>query len=157
MFRYEEADENLTEVFLNVLEEAFPTLQFLKFKLIFDTKKRASKGKVVLASIETASPKIKFLSKDNIAIDGYDLLLIVDRKTWQVANAKDKVRLIRHELKHVMIDEKGSVTIVGHEIEDFYSEVKMNADDPEWRMRLVTYTTDLYEQEKLLLKESKNG
>lgn len=155
MFRYEEADENLTEVFLNVLEKYFPVLQFLKFKLIYDTKKRVSKGKIILASIETASPKIKFLSKDKIAIDGYDLLLIADQKIWQVANEKDKIRLLRHELKHVQIDEKGGVTIVGHEIEDFYSEIEANRDDPEWRMRLITYANDLYDQEKLMRKEGK--
>ena len=88
MHRYEDSDDNLTEVFLNVLEEHFPQLQFLNFKLIYDTKRRVSKGRLVLASIETASPKIKYLSKDNIAVDGYDLLLIVDQKAWEVASAK---------------------------------------------------------------------
>ena len=76
MHRYEDSDDELTEVFLNVMEEHFPQLQYLKFKLIYDLKQRVSKGRLVLASIETASPKIKYLSKDKIAIDGYDLLLI---------------------------------------------------------------------------------
>jgi len=157
MHRYEDSDDNLTEVFLDVMEEHFPQLQYLKFKLIFDLKQRVSKGRLVLASIETASPKIKYLSRDNIAIDGYDLLLIVDQKAWEVASTDQRVKLIRHELRHIQIDEKGGVKIVGHEIEDFHIEVKLNQDNPEWRMQLATLTRDMYEQEKLMLKESNDG
>lgn len=157
MHRYEDEDDGLVEVFLNVLEEHFPQLQYLKFKLIYDLKQRVSKGRLVLASIETASPKIKYLSKDKIAIDGYDLLLIVDMKAWEVASQDQRAKLMRHELRHVEIDEKGAVKIVGHEIEDFHIEVKLNADSPEWRMQLATLTHDMYEQEKLMLKENKNG
>jgi hypothetical protein len=155
MHRYEEADDSLVEVFLEVLEEHAPQLQFLKFKLIYDLKKRISKGKIVLASIESAGPKIKFLSKDKIAIDGYDLLLVVDLKVWEVATADHRKKIIRHELRHIELDEKGGVTIVGHEIEDFHVEVKLNQDDPQWRMYLATLANDMYEQEKLLLKEKK--
>lgn len=157
MHRYEEADEKLVEVFLTVLEDHFPQLQFLKFKLIYDLKQRISKGRLVMASIETAGPKIKFLSRDKIAVDGYDLLLIVDKKAWEVAGGANRPRMIRHELRHVQIDEAGAVKIIGHEIEDFHAEIKLNQDDPEWRMKLATMTRDMYEQEKLMLKESKNG
>ena len=157
MHRYEDSDESLVETFLSVMEEHFPQLQFLKFKLIFDLKQRVSKGRLVLASIETAGPKIRYLSKDNIAVDGYDLLLIVDQKAWELATVEQRVKLIRHELRHVQIDEKGSVKIVGHDIEDFHIEVKLNQNDPEWRMKLATLTHDMYEQEKLMLKEKKNG
>ncbi len=157
MHRYEDSDDSLTEVFLNVLEEHFPQLQYLKVKLIYDLKQRVSKGRLVLASVETASPKIKYLSKDKIAIDGYDLLLIVDQKAWEVASADQRVKLIRHELRHVQIDETGAVKLVGHEIEDFHIEVKLNKDAPEWRMQLATLTHDMYEQEKLMIKENKNG
>jgi len=157
MHRYEDSDDGMTEVFLNVLEEHFPQLQYLKFKLIYDLKQRVSKGRLVLASIETASPKIKYLSKDKIAIDGYDLLLIADQKAWEVASSDQRAKLMRHELRHVQIDETGMVKLVGHEIEDFHIEVKLNKDNPEWRMQLAMLTRDMYEQEKLMLKENKNG
>jgi len=157
MHRYEDSDDGMTEVFLNVLEEHFQQLQYLKFKLIYDLKQRVSKGRLVLASIETASPKIKYLSKDKIAIDGYDLLLIADQKAWEVASSDQRAKLMRHELRHVQIDETGMVKLVGHEIEDFHIEVKLNKDNPEWRMQLAMLTRDMYEQEKLMLKENKNG
>jgi len=154
MHRYEEADESLVESFLDVVEGHFPTLQNLKFKLIFDLKKRINKGQLVLASIELASPKIKFFSKDNVAVDGYDFILIVDQKAWELSGKATRSRIIRHELRHVFINETGDPKVVGHEIEDFYAEVELNKDDAEWRRKLGTLVRDVYEQEKFLVKES---
>lgn len=154
MNRYEDANEELTKVFLDTMEEYFPSLQWLKIKLIFDTKKRIKQGKMVMASIEKASDKVKYLSKDNIAIEGYDLLLVFDQKAWQACLEKDKIRILRHELKHINVDEKGVLSIVGHEIEDFYSELKFNEDDPEWKIRVAMGAESLYDQEKDMKKEN---
>lgn len=155
MNRYEDANEELTQVFLDVMEKYFASLQWLKIKLIFDSKKRIKQGKMLMASIEKASDKVKYLSKDNIAVEGYDLLLIVDQKAWLACLEKDKTRILRHELKHIMIDEKGTLTLVGHEIEDFYSELKFNEDDPEWKIRVAMGAESLYDQEKNMSKENK--
>ncbi len=154
MNRYEECSENLVEVFMDVVEKRFPNCQNLKFKLIFDTKKRIKAGKLTLASVELASEKIKFFSKDNVAVEGYDYILIVDRKAWELAKSADKARLISHEFKHVFIDDKGGCKIIGHEIEDFYSEIENNKDDPEWARKLATLTIDVYDQEKALAKQA---
>lgn len=153
--RYEEADESLTEVFLNVLEKNFPFYQNFKFKLLFDLKKRVSQGKLVLASIELPGPKLKFFSRDKIAAEGYDFIIIVDRKAWELSGEQVRTKIIRHELRHVEISEDGAVKLVGHEIEDFYAEIEANKDDPEWRRKLVVLVSDIYEQEKIILKESK--
>jgi hypothetical protein len=155
MNRYEEADDNLTEVFLNVVEKTFPQYQQFRFKLIYDLKKRISQGKITLASIELANPKIKFFSRDKIAVDGYDFLVIVDKKAWDLAPMTAKPRLIRHEMRHVFMAEDGSPKIIGHEIEDFYAEIEFNKDDPEWRRKLATVVADVYDQEKIMLKEGK--
>lgn len=156
MNRYEECSENLVEVFMDVMEKRFPSYQNLKFKVIFDTKKRIKAGKLVLASLELASEKLKFFSKDNIAVEGYDYILIADKKAWELASPEDRSRLIAHEFKHVFIDEKGGCKLIGHEIEDFYSEIEANKDDPEWARKLATLTVDVYEQEKELAKQAIN-
>ena len=155
MNRYEEADESLVEVFLDVVEKVFPAYQNLNFKLIFDTKRRVKGGRTVLANIELASEKVKFFSKDDVAVEGYDYIIVVDKKAWELsANTKNRERLIRHEMKHAFIDPKGKPKLVGHEIEDFYSEIEYNKDDPEWARKLATLVSDVYEQEKELMKES---
>jgi len=40
MIRFEDGDDSLVEVFLEVMEDRFPHFQFLKFKLVYDLKKR---------------------------------------------------------------------------------------------------------------------
>lgn len=157
MNRYIDCDESLVEVFLDVLQERFPVYQNFSFKLVFDTKRRISAGKIVLANIETTSDKIKYFSRDNIAVNGYDYIVIVDKKAWELASLVDKKRIISHELRHVFIDEKGTPKIIGHEIEDFYAELKLNEDDPEWARKLSTIVNDIYDQEKELIKASKKG
>jgi hypothetical protein len=153
--RYEEADEGLTEVFLNVIEKYFPFYQNFKFKLLFDLKKRVSQGKLVLASIELPGPKLKFFSRDKIATDGYDFIIIFDKKAWELSSDPVKTRVMKHELRHIEVSEDGSTKLVGHEIEDFYAEIEANKDDPEWRRKLVVLVSDVYEQERIMLKESK--
>jgi hypothetical protein len=155
MHRYEEADNNLTEVFLDVVEKVFPQYQHFRFKLLYDLKKRVSQGKITLASIELPNPKVKFFSRDKIAVDGYDYLVIVDKKAWELSSEAVKPRLIRHEMRHVFVSEDGSPKIVGHEIEDFYAEIELNKDAPEWRRNLSMLVSDIYDQEKIMLKEGK--
>jgi len=154
--RYEDADDSLVEVFLKVAEERFPnTCANLNIKLMFDTKKRVSKGKICLASVEVANEKIKYFTKHEVEVGGYDYILIVDRKAWELANEKDRIRLLSHELRHVFVDENGKRKLLPHDIEDFVAEVKLNEDDPDWGFKLATLVTDVYEQEKELKKLTK--
>lgn len=155
MNRYIEVSDDVVEVFLNVLEERFPSLVQLKTKLIFDTKRRVKQGKIVLASVELASEKLKFFSKDNMAVDGYDVVITFDAKAWDLASAADKKRVMSHELRHIFIDESGNPKIIEHDVSDFRAEQKLNADDPDWSLKLATLVNDIYEQEKDMAKQSK--
>lgn len=155
--RYEDSDDGLVEVYLKVAEERFPTTcANLNIKLMFDTKRRINKGKLILASVEIASEKIKYFTKHEVKVgDSVDYILIVDKKAWEVANEKDRIRLISHELRHVFVDENDKHKLVPHDIEDFSLEVKLNEDDPDWGFKLGTLVADLYEQEKELKKLNK--
>jgi hypothetical protein len=155
--RYEDADDNLVEVYLKIAEERFPnTCANLNIKLMFDTKKRVGRGKLILASVEVASEKIKYFTKNDINIVGVDYVIIVDKKAWELANDKDKNRLISHELRHIFVDENDKRKLLPHDIEDFVVEVKLNEDDPEWAHKLVSVVKDVYDQEKELEKEGKS-
>jgi hypothetical protein len=157
MNRYEDATEDFYEMFLDILENKFPSIQYLKFKLLFDNKRRINKGKLALATVELANEKIKFFSKDKIAVDGYDYIVTADKKAWELSGKDDRSRIIRHELNHVFVDEQDKCKLVGHEIEDFYTELEANADDPEWRRRLAILVNDVYDQEKDMAKATKTG
>lgn len=153
--RYEDCNESLVQMFLEVLEDRFPGKAYLKYKLIFDTKKKINKGQMVLADVSLASEKIKFFTKDDVAVDGYDYVLTVNKKAWDLAGEKDKKRILSHEMRHIFVDEKGAPKLIGHEIEDFYEEIKSNQDDPEWSRKLGRLVLDVYEQEKEMNKDKK--
>lgn len=155
MARFTDINDGVVEVFLNTMEERFPYLVALKIKLIFDTKRRVKAGELVLASTELASEKIKFFSKDEIAVEGYDVVMIFDMKAWGLASIADKKRIMSHELRHIFIDEDGKVKLIPHDVSDFRIEQKLNNDDPDWQLKLANLTNDVYEQEKEMAKQSK--
>lgn len=155
MSRFTDIDDSVVEVFLETLEERFPYLIQLKIKLIFDTKRRVKQGEICLASTELASEKIKFFSKDNVAIEGYDVVIILDMKAWDVANANDRKRIMSHELRHIFITEDGKIKLLPHDISDFRAEQKLNQDDPDWGFNLATLVNDMYEQEREMARQSK--
>ena len=147
MSRYLECDEGLVQVFLDTIESDYPGLAFLNFKLVYDTKKRIKKGKIVLADIELASAKLKFFSVDDQAVEGYDYVVFVDRLCWEYANEVQRKRLISRQLANVFVDDKGKPKLVNFDIEDFYTEIQKNTEDPEWFLDLSQLTGDLYEQQ----------
>jgi len=148
MNRYTDCDEKFVELFLQVLEERFPMYGNLKFKLIFDLKKKVNKGKICLGSISLATDKIKYFTKDSVAVEGYDYVIILDKKAWELSSDDDKKRIISHELRHVFIDDNGKLKVVPHDISDFIVEQKLNQDSPDWGVKLSTIVNDIYEQEK---------
>ena len=148
MNRYLHSDDTLETVFYNTLNSEFNWLESVKFKLIFDTKKRISKGRVTLASVELANEKVKFFTTDDGVPEGYDCIVVVDQLAWQHANDKDKKRIISHELNHVVFNEKGKVKLVGHDVEDFAAELQKNVDDPNWANKLADLTLAIYDQQE---------
>lgn len=157
MTRFEDVNDSVVEVYMDVIEKRFPFLGQLNIKLVFDIKKRVKEGKICLASIELANEKIKYFSKDDVAVEGYDVVVFLDKKAWELANVKDRVRIMSHELRHVFIDETGKVKLVPHDVSDFREEIKLNQDDPEWDYRLSTVLNDIYEQEKEMAKAKNKG
>jgi len=155
MNRFTDIDDNVVEVFLSTLEERFPSLAQLKIKLVFDTKKRVKQGEICLASTELANEKIKFFSKDDVAIEGYDIVIVLDMKAWGVASAEDRKRIMSHELRHVLITEEGKVKILPHDISDFRIEQKLNQENSDWSFKLEILVNDIYEQEKEMAKQDK--
>jgi len=155
MTRFIDVDDSIVEVFLKVIGERFPVLGQLKIRLVFDLKKRIKQGKLCLAVTELANDKIKYFSKDDLAIEGYDVVITFDMKAWELASEKDRMRIMSHELRHVFIDEKGKVKLLPHDVSDFRAEQKLNEDDPDWGFKLGTVVVDIYDQEKEISKQKK--
>jgi hypothetical protein len=158
--RYEEVTNEVNRILDEVQTKYFPELRNAKIITLFDLKKRTSGGRVVLGRIMKTNDLLRHLTKDEtIAIDGVDYIITLDKQGWEAIQHEDRVRLLRHELRHTYYDiesEDNPYKLVDHSITDFYEEVELNKDDPRWRERVATLVSDIYEQQKEEQRQLKN-
>jgi hypothetical protein len=156
--RYEDVTETVLEMYRKVKSQYFPELKNAKIRVLFDLKKRKSGGRVVVGRIVKSNELLRHLTKNASAEEGYDFIITLDRKCWDHITDDDKVKILRHELRHISFDiesEDSPYKLVNHSILDFYEEVEINQGDPRWRERVATLTEDIYEQEKEARLEKK--
>jgi len=157
--RYEEVNEEVMSVLKEVKSEYFPELKNAKIKVLFDIKKRKTGGMVILARIMKTNDLLRHLTIDEAdAMEGYDYIITLDKTCWDSIIRDDKIRIVRHELRHACFDiesEDNPYKLQDHSISDFYEEVEYNNDDPRWRERLATVVEDIYEQKKESRQDSK--
>ncbi len=158
--RYEEVTEDATKLLDEVLTKHFAELRNAKIIMLFDVKKRTSGGRVVLGRIMKTNDLLRHLTKNEAeAIEGYDYIVTLDKQAWDAIGHEDRVRLLRHELRHTYYDiesEANPYRLIDHSITDFYEEVELNKDDPRWRERVATVVADIYEQQKEDRKQERN-
>jgi len=152
MTRYLDDDGTLKEVYEKVIQKYFPFMANAATKLIFDTKRKQKNKRIVLASIKLARDMEKFLTKDEVEY-GYDYFLFVDKTAWSCANDDDRIRLMRHECRHMTTNDQGDFALEPHDVEDFAAEIELNVDSPMWAINLATLADAVYEQEKAAQKK----
>ena len=142
MNRFEDVTQDEYLILNEIRARHFSELAGAEIKIVFDTKKRKSGGKIVLARIKKPSEVEKFLCTDPV-----DYIIFLDQNAWALADSEDRVRLIRHELRHTLVDfdSDNPYKLRDHSITDFYSEVKLNEDDPRWAERVGVATLAIYE------------
>jgi hypothetical protein len=149
--RYQPVSDEVYEVLQEIRNNVFPELGNAKIMCVFDTKKKERSGKLVLADIKKCGEFEKYLTSDNDTdYEGFDYIIRINQKAWELASPENKTRLIRHELRHTIVDNdaKKPYKLRGHSIEDFYSEVELNRDDPRWAESLTMQVVSAYEMEK---------
>jgi hypothetical protein len=150
--RYEEVATDVRKLLDKVLIDHFGELKNAKIIALFDLKKRMSGGQIVLGRIVKTNDLLRHLSREDAgSAEGYDYIITLDKKGWEALNDKDRVRLLRHELRHTYFDidaEENPYKLIDHTVNDFYEEIEINQDDPKWRQKAATMVTDMYEQEK---------
>ena len=157
--RYVEVTDDVRKLLSKVLAHHFGELKNAKIMALFDQKKRMSGGHIVLGHIMKTNDLIRHLTKEDASsAEGYDYIITIDKKGWEALDEKDRVRLLRHELRHTYFDidaEENPYKLIDHSISDFYEEVELNKDDPKWRQRAATMVADIYEQEKEEAREKR--
>jgi hypothetical protein len=155
MSQFRKADSSVYTTFLDMIEKVFPNLSSYSFGLLYREKIKKSKGGVIMAEICQPTKLLSYFAKNDNG-NPFDFLIIVDEMVWVCAKDIDRVRLMRHELRHINISEKGVARLIGHDFQDFYTEVDLNADDPSWGQKLVEITLAGYDQVKAGEKDPRN-
>ncbi|MBF0566656.1 MAG: hypothetical protein HQK89_15635 [Nitrospirae bacterium] len=150
--RYEDVPEEILSFVDTVRNKYFPELSGLKINVLYDLKKRTNKGKLVLGNIKKTDDLIRHHTKSEFGLqDGYDFILFLDKFIFNHIDDNDKVRLIRHQFRHVFYDsenDKDPYRLVGHDVEDFFEELQLNKDDMRWAERVMEVAMALYEEDK---------
>lgn len=147
--RFEDCTADVAEIMKKMIEKHFPELISCNICLLFDKKKRMKGGNIVLASIQKPNEMLRFFTIDEAGGtgEGYEYVIRIDKNAWENIEKIDKERLVRHELRHTSVDFDANdpYKIRDHSITDFYSEVKLNEDDPRWVERVGAVTLSVYE------------
>jgi hypothetical protein len=157
--RYEEATDDVRSLLDKVIADFFGELRNARIVALFDSKKRVSGGQLILSNIMKPNELLRHFTKNEASSeDGYDYIIILDKKGWDVLTDADRVRLLRHELRHTFYDieaEDNPYKLIDHSVSDFYEEIELNKEDPKWRQRVTMVVGDIYEQEKEEAKEKR--
>lgn len=150
MSDFYDVDPEVLAMFDEIRREHFPGMVNAKFKLIFSEKKSTSQGMVVVAKTKKATGMEKFLSRREADTDeGFDYIITIDNNIWDELEDADRVRILRHELRHCWYDSDSNTSpykVIGHEVNDFYDEITLNADDPRWMERIHEIVSSVYDR-----------
>ena len=148
--RFEEADKETVDLMEALRAKLFPWAKKAQIKLLFDTKKRKKSGMLVMGSITRPGELLRYFSRqDAKTIQGYDYVITLDKMAWCGIEKADKIRILRHELRHICIDDDkpDPYMLQPHDVNDFEVEIGLNQDDPDWGKRVATITAAGYKNE----------
>jgi len=147
MGEFRKADITVHEVFMDMIDKHFSNLSGYSFGLLFRDKIKKSRGNIILASITIPTKLMSFFAR-NDNDQPYDFLIIVDEMAWACGTEEDRVRIIRHEMRHCFLNDKGRAMLIDHDFADFHEEVKLNLDNPGWASDLAVKVQAAYGQLK---------
>jgi hypothetical protein len=148
--KFDEVPEIIHTLFTKLKKELFPYLANAQILFLVSKKKMMKKGRIVLGKIMKPSALVRYLSRNEAPDDGYDFIMYLDHKLVAVCEETDIERVLRHELRHIFFDadSRNPYKLIDHDFSDFYDEVELNKDDPNWANRLARTVSLIYEQEK---------
>jgi hypothetical protein len=147
--RFESASKEAVDLMEQVRGQWFPDLKDARIRVLFDTKKRTKGPMIVLGRMMKANDLIRRLT-EQFAPGGVDYVLFLDKVAFIHMDHDDRIRLIRHELRHCKYNPFANNVwqLIPHDIEDFQVEIAMNKSAAGWATRIAKITADIYEQMK---------
>lgn len=156
MIKFEDATGDVIELFEKVKTNLFPELNDALFKLVWRNKKKGKKDGLVFAEVMSPGEFTRYLTSEEANEEnGFDFIVIIDKLIYNNIDEEDKVRLLRHELRHCVYnpskeDRKSQYGLRDHTVQDFYEDVAIEAQaggDPQWKERILEIGLSLYEEQ----------
>jgi len=143
--RFEDVTSDVEQNVQTIINDQFPALEGSVIKILYDTKKRKSAGRFIIARIKKANDEMKILAMNENGVPP-DYIMFIDKQVFQELNDRDKERIIYHELCHCEVDfnSDNQYKIKDHEIQGFYSEIDYNKDDDRWAERISAIAESIY-------------
>ena len=145
--RFEEVDNEVIERVTRLINEEFTNLQGCKIGIIFDTKKRKSKGRYTISKLSKANELQKFLT-ESASTDGqgFDYFLTLDQISYMALESNDKDRIICNALYHADVDFDATdpYKLRNPEIMTFHEELRKNNGDMTWSERVQLTTASAH-------------
>ncbi len=131
-----------------VIKDAFPELVAARFLMFFDNKKRKTKGKYVIGRIKKLNEEQRIMTMDENGGE-YHYTIFLDKFIWDNLTEPDQIKILRRLMCQCDIDHEGDdpYKMQDYEVQDFYSEIQYNHDDPRWLERVELIAENLYEED----------
>lgn len=150
--RFIDVTPEVEEMIDEVRAQWFPQYGAAMIKPMFDLRKQTRNGKFVFGKLKKANDFDRFLTQEETdREEGYDYFMFLDGNIWDSLDKDDQVRIIRHELRHILFDPEARSAqwkIAPHDIEDFIDEVEINKDDPRWGERVAEIASQVYDPDE---------
>lgn len=140
MTQFEQAPPQVMDLVAEVKKE-FQDLANANILILMDAKKHTYRGAITLARITKTNELMRCLTRCAAMPDGYDLIMYLDKAIWAKLDRKDRVRIVRHELRHVLVEDDSLGDAVyrlePHDIEAFIPEFDEDPDHIGWLRRMA--------------------
>ncbi len=154
MSRFTEATSTEAELIENIIKESFVELSGARFIILYDEKKRKSKGQYVVGRIKKLNDESKALSLDENGNE-FNYVVFLDSFVWGQLESGDQERLMRRLICQCLFESEAEdpFKIQGFEVEDFHSEIVKNTGDPRWLDRVNLIAESLYDEDTMPVEE----
>ena len=89
--RFEDVPDSVLNLVERVREQWFPELARARIKVLFDTKKRMSRGLWVLARIQRTNQAVRHLTREEArSEEGFDYIIYIDKAVWEAIEEKER-------------------------------------------------------------------
>ena len=118
---FELAGDAIIEMAGKLIDANHEHLSAAKIVYLFQEKATVSKGKAIAGKAVKPNKREQFLH-------GWDFEIILAEDIWSILNEGQRLYVLDHELRHCIMNDKGSWDLAPHDYEDFRDILERHKD-----------------------------